>query len=117
MLPNGVPFGNIIPQRGLRHGNPISHYLFIVGAETLRRLLIRAKNSSNFHGIKIARNALTISHLFYNNDLILFYGTNLLDINVIQKNSYHYFSWSSQIENLYKSYIFYLGNVSFPLRS
>ena len=42
VLVNGIPTGKIILTRGIRQGNPISPYLFLICAEVLSSLLIKA---------------------------------------------------------------------------
>lgn len=86
ILLNGLHFGNIIPRRRLRQGNPISLYLFIIGIQNLSRLLLLAKNNVGVHGIKRGRNALAISHLLCADDLIMLCQENLNEVNAIHQN-------------------------------
>lgn len=43
ILLNGVPFGNFSSSRGLRQGNPISPFLFLLCSEVLSRLLLKVE--------------------------------------------------------------------------
>jgi len=55
----------IIPQRGLRQGNPLSPYLFILCAEGLSALLQKAEQEGKLEGIKICQRAPRVNHLFF----------------------------------------------------
>lgn len=57
VLLNGSPCQSFIPQRGLRQGDPLSPYLFIICAEVFSGLLIKAQEEKVLHGIEIARGA------------------------------------------------------------
>ncbi|XP_074301324.1 uncharacterized protein LOC141632703 [Silene latifolia] len=59
-------------ERGLRQGDPLSPYLFILCAEVLSNQMRRAVMSNSLHGIRIAPNASTISHLLFADDSIFF---------------------------------------------
>ena len=72
ILLNGFPGKPFNPERGLRHGDPLSPYLFILCAEVLSGLIIKAQERKALHGIKIARNAPEISHLLFADDSIFF---------------------------------------------
>ena len=88
ILVNGSPTGFFQNSRGLRQGDPLSPYPFVIGMEALSRLLNRAVDGNYFHGSKIAdRDGAdsVISHLLYADDTLLFCGAN--------KDQIKYLSW------------------------
>jgi hypothetical protein len=71
-LINGKPSPTFFPQRGLRQGDPLSPYLFILWANVLSGLINQAQNNKIIHGIKIAHGAPEISHLLFADDSLFF---------------------------------------------
>ena len=69
---NGEYTEQIYPQRGLRQGDPLSPYLFIICAEALSALLQKAEVDGSILGIKIYRGAPRINHLFFADDSLIF---------------------------------------------
>ena len=63
VCPNGDMVGSVVPQRGLRQGDSLSPYLFIICAKLLSALLRAKKIQGHIHGCCLARNAPQISHL------------------------------------------------------
>ena len=55
ILINGKPFGNIHPSRGIRQGDPLSPYLFLLCAEGFTSLLEKAQLEGHIHGVSICR--------------------------------------------------------------
>lgn len=72
VLLNGQPCCLIVPQMGLRQGNPLSPYLFIMCTKALIVNVKKAKRGKQLTGMKIARACPSISHLFFVDDRILF---------------------------------------------
>lgn len=68
----GKVFGSIIPRQGLRQGDQHPSYLFIVCTEGLIALLHDFENKSLIKGIKVARSAPPISHMFFAEDSYIF---------------------------------------------
>ena len=72
LLVNGEPQGNIKPSRGIRQGNPLSPYLFLLCSEGLHRLIQRAANFGEIKGVSICRNGPKLTHLLFADDSLLF---------------------------------------------
>jgi hypothetical protein len=68
--------GNIKPPRGIRQGDPLSPYLFLLCAEALSFMLSRAKSSEVINGVPNSKNGPILSHLFFADDSLLFYKAN-----------------------------------------
>lgn len=60
-LINGVPKGFVKPMRGLRQGDPISPYLFLICAEGLSAMIRNAELNNSLNGFRICHKAPNIS--------------------------------------------------------
>ena len=77
ILVNGEPHGDIKPTRGLRQGNPLSPYLFLLVSEGLNGLIQQAVGVGDIKGFSLCRNGPRISHLFFADDTLLFVEQSL----------------------------------------
>ncbi|KAM2441755.1 hypothetical protein PS1_022926 [Malus domestica] len=64
--------GYMHPERGIRQGDPLSSYLFVMCAEGFSALLTKAELDGDLQGIKVCRAAPSIHHLFFAGDSFLF---------------------------------------------
>ena len=74
ILVNGVSAVFFPSTRGLRQGDPLSPYLFVMGMEVLDVLIRRAVEGGYLSGCIIrggSRTSLNISHLFFADDTIV----------------------------------------------
>ncbi|XP_019186548.1 PREDICTED: uncharacterized protein LOC109181252 [Ipomoea nil] len=104
---NDEPTGNVVPTRGIRQGDPLSPYLFIICAEGLSTLLNRAESCGDMHGIKIARNAPSINHLLFADDCLLFFRACPREMEVVKDTLDDYCVASGQRINFDKSNIMF----------
>lgn len=69
---NGKPSGEIRPGKGIRQGDLLSPYLFLLCSEGLHKLIQKAAKRSDIHGVSICRNGPKLIHLLFTNDSLLF---------------------------------------------
>jgi hypothetical protein len=105
ILINGSPYGMISPARGLRQGDPLSPFLFILGSEVLSRLLSYEASLGHINGIKIARHNPAINHLLFADDLLIFGQATNSEALSIKSCLAKYCHWSGQTINPHKSSI------------
>ncbi|TXG59223.1 hypothetical protein EZV62_013796 [Acer yangbiense] len=99
-------FGFFQSARGLRQGDPLSPFLFILMEEVLTRLLRK-----NFESGRIGRfyhpiGAPLVSHLLYADDILIFANGGKRSIRNLVKAFETYEKWSGQRMNKDKSAIF-----------
>ncbi|XP_008245614.1 PREDICTED: uncharacterized protein LOC103343753 [Prunus mume] len=65
---NGEATSHIVPSRGLRQGDPLSPFLFLICAEGLTALLRKYEEDRLIHGFQIRAEGVQISHLLFADD-------------------------------------------------
>ncbi|GLT59681.1 hypothetical protein SLA2020_324880 [Shorea laevis] len=71
VLINGSPTEEFNVGRGLRQGDPLSPFLFLMVAEALSGLMRKAEETGMLKGIQVGKGELRISHLQFADDTIL----------------------------------------------
>lgn len=99
ILVEGEEIGPICPQRGVRKGDPLSPYLFILVVEGLSALIRRYESRGLFHGIAIAKNAPKISHLLFADDSFIFFKANAGESQIYRDILDIYAAASGQVVN------------------
>jgi hypothetical protein len=85
VLINGTPTGQIIPSKGLRQGDPLSPYLFLLCVEGLSSLLVQAESEGRVIGVPITAKGTRLSHLFFADDSLLFCRASFIELgNLLQ---------------------------------
>ena len=79
---NGALTDEVIPERGLRQGDPISPYLFLICAEAFSSMLNKVDQEGRLEGIKICQQAPSFNHLLFADD-------SLILLKVTEENAYH----------------------------
>lgn len=111
VLREGKEVGSIVLGRGLRQGDPLSPYLFILCAEGLSSLIRRQEQNGLLHGVRITRGAPSVSHLFFADDSFLFFRANNNEASLIKQLLEIYGRASGQEVNFNKSSISFSTNV------
>ena len=110
MLINGKPKGKITPTQGLRQGDPISPYLFLMCAEGLSAMLRRDKSGENLRGISVCKGAPRVSHLLFADDCIVFCKASTEEGLKVTKILEDYERESGQKLNREKTSLFFSKN-------
>ncbi|XP_062021216.1 uncharacterized protein LOC133737727 [Rosa rugosa] len=111
ILIQGEPTSMITPTRGIRQGDPLSSYLFILCAEGLSALISKAIESNAIEGLKMCPHAPTLHHLFFADDSFLFGTANEQECIQYRRVLNVYENASRQQVNFQKSSVVFSNNV------
>lgn len=116
ILFNGTPFEFktfefFKPSGGLRQGDPLSPFSFVLVTEVLSRLLKKEETRGSLHGIRIARSAPLVTNILFADDVMLFYRANGNEVHTLRRYLHTYDCWSGQVLNLHKSFLHFSRNL------
>ena len=100
---NGSVRGSLIPERGLRQGDPLSPFLFLFCAEGLSRLLMEKERRGLINGVRFGRGNLRVSHLLFADDSLIFFRASVDECEEVGRCLATYASASRQSVNFSKS--------------
>lgn len=100
---NGNPTPFFKPNRGVRQGDPLSPYLFILGMEYLSRLINQEIIQSNWFPIAFTRKGPLISLTLFVDDIFLFDEASIENATTISNVLDNFFSSSGLSMNTCKS--------------
>lgn len=109
---NGELSDEFSPERGLRQGNPMSPYLFLLCAEGFSALLDNAEQEGRLHGIKICRGAPAVSHLLFADDSLILCKASPEDAQQLKEILRVYEESSGQMINVDKFAVMFSPNTS-----
>eukprot|EP00253_Pinus_taeda_P035656 PITA_35656 len=109
ILVNGTPSKPFKPTRGIRQGDPLSPFLFVILMEGLSRLITKKKDEGQIRGLQPIRSCPATTHQQFVDDTML-HGTPTVKEAKAYKNILHLFSKASGMEiNFSKSTIFFFN--------
>ena len=68
ILVNGEPCGMIQPTKGIRQGDPLSPFLFLLCTEGLNGLIKKVDVEGEIHGFSLCRKGPKLTHLLFADD-------------------------------------------------
>lgn len=117
ILWNGVEMECFNPTQGIRQGNPLSPYLFVLCMKRLAQTTCKNVASGGWKPIFfLSRNGPSISHLFFVEDLILFARVSLEQIDIIQRVLQEFCACSSHRVSVQKTQICFSENANNGLK-
>jgi hypothetical protein len=109
---NGALTDIITPQRGLRQGDPLSPYLFLLCAEGFSSMLNKAELRGELEGIQICNGAPSFNHLLFADDSLVLIKANRESAKSLQNLLQLYEVCSGQTINFDKSSVMFSENTS-----
>ncbi|XP_042972916.1 uncharacterized protein LOC122304711 [Carya illinoinensis] len=100
------------PEHGIRQGDPLSPYLFILCAEGLSALITQAEHKGEIKGVAAARGGMRVGHLFFADDSVLFCRATIEEWQKLQGLLQVYERAFGQCLNQEKTTVFFSSNTS-----
>ncbi|GJX28628.1 putative RNA-directed DNA polymerase [Tanacetum coccineum] len=117
VLINGSPTKEFKVEKGLRQGDPLSPFLFIIAIEALNVALLQARNNNIFHGTKVGKDNIHISHIQFADDALIMGEWSLRNAMNISRILTCFHLASGLKVNYNKSKLYDIGVISIELNS
>lgn len=113
---NGEQVCNVDPNRGLRQGDPLSPYLFLIASNVLSILINKAILKKSLVGVRMRRKCPVASHLLFADDSLIFLEANSRCCNNFKDLVLGFSEASGLTINLQKSSLFFSSNTKADMR-
>lgn len=112
VLVNGKPGSTIVPTRGLRQGDPLSPYLFLLCAESFSSMLNQAENCGLITGAAVVGGGISTNHLLFPDDCVFFCSASTQEWSFRRDLLLAYEKGSGQVLNRQKTSIMFSPNTA-----
>lgn len=102
--------------RGIRQGDPLSPYLFILCAEGLSSLIRSYESKKWIHGCRVAQGAPVISHMLFADDSYIYCRATVEETTKVMEMLHMFEIAAGQKINVDKSSVFFSKNTNFVTR-
>jgi len=103
VLINGQPYDHFLPQRGIRQGDPLSPFLFVICTEALTHILNQAERCGKITGIRFNDAGPSVNHLLFADDTLIICKASQEECSQIMHCLSQYGHISGQMINVEKS--------------
>lgn len=111
---NGNRAKYFAPQRGIRQGDPMSPYIFVLCIDKLYHLISQAVEEDGWKPLREGRNMPMVSHLMFVDDLLLFGKADASQIRCVNRVLEEFCRMSGQKVSVEKTSIFFLQECGPP---
>ena len=114
---NGEPKGMITPTKGIRQGDSLSHFLFLLCTEGLNGLINQASQQGHIKGYSLCRNSPRLTYLLFADDSLLICKANIEECQRVLDILEVYGRCLGQQINRSKTTIFFSKSTSDDIRN
>jgi hypothetical protein len=109
---NGNKLPSFTPAKGLRQGDLLSPYLFVMCMEILSHMILEAVDDSRWKPVTLSKNGPYLSHLFFADDVLLFSKATTSQARVMEETFTKFFDSSGLKISISKSRAFFSNVVT-----
>ena len=111
ILFNGGSLDAFSPSKGIRQGDPLSPYIFIMCMEYLGQLIQDKCEEGRWKPVKASRSGPSFSHLFFADDLVFFAKASMENCRAIKEVLDKFCKDSGQLISFAKSRVLFSPNI------
>ncbi|GAU35137.1 hypothetical protein TSUD_394630 [Trifolium subterraneum] len=108
---NGRRLPSFTPTKGLRQGDPLSPYLFVLCMEFLSHIIIKNIDDGLWKPVRLSRNGPPLFHLFFADDVLLFAKATKSQALIIGSTLKRFADYLGLKVNITKSKVFFSSTI------